>query len=75
MSVLWGQVRKMMLKYMRCRIMLPESKMRKIMRFREITPGLNFSQIQVEFKYIIAHNVGIKFFGYMCNDCWVSKKR
>jgi len=64
-----------MVKCMRCRIMLPESKMRKIMRFREITPGLNFSQIQVEFKYIIAHNIGIKFFGYMCNDCWVCKKR
>ena len=75
MSVLWGQVRKMMVKCMRCRIMLPESKMHKLMRFREITPGLNFSQIQVEFKYIIAHNVGIKFFGYMCNACWVSKKR
>jgi hypothetical protein len=55
---------------MRCRIMLPEPKMHKLMRFRDITPGLNFNQIQAEFKYIIAHNIGKRFFGYMCNDCW-----
>lgn len=60
---------------MRCRILLPESRMRKIMRFREITPGLNRSQIQAKFKYIIANNIGKRFFGYMCDDCWISKKR
>jgi len=64
-----------MVKCMRCRIMLPESKMRKIMRFREITPGLNRNQILAELKFIIANNIGKRFMGYMCSDCWVSKKR
>jgi hypothetical protein len=64
-----------MVKCMRCRIMLPESRKRKIMRSHVITPGLSRSQIQAEFKYIIANNIGKRFFGYMCDDCWVSKKR
>jgi hypothetical protein len=55
--------------------MLPEPKMHKLMRFHDITPGLNYSQIQAEFKYIIAHNIGKRFFGYMCDQCWVRKKR
>ena len=56
-------------------MLLPESQMHKLMRFRDITPGLNFNQIQAEFKYIIAHNIGKRFFGYMCDQCWVRKKR
>ena len=28
------------------------------MRFHEITPGANFNQIQLEFRYYVAHNVG-----------------
>jgi len=64
-----------MVKCMRCRIMLPESRMHKLMRFRDITPGLNFNQIQMEFKYIIANNIGKRFFGYMCGQCWVSNKK
>ncbi len=59
-----------MVKCMRCRKLLPEFKMRKIMRFDEITPGANLSQIQAEFKYIIANNIGKRFMGYLCNDCW-----
>jgi len=59
-----------MVKCMRCRILLPESRMHKLMRFHDITPGLNRSQIQAEFQYIIANNIGKRFFGYMCNDCW-----
>ena len=50
--------------------MLPESSMYKLMRFRNITPGLNRSQIKAELKYIITHNIGKRFMGYMCNDCW-----
>jgi hypothetical protein len=50
-----------------------ESKMHKIMRFHEITPGANFNQIQSEFKYIIAHSIGKRFMGYMSNDCWTRK--
>jgi len=65
----------MMVKCMRCRMLLPESKMHKIMRFHNTTPGANFKQIQIEFEYIIAHNIGKRFMGYMCNDCWVTKKR
>jgi hypothetical protein len=66
----------MMVKCMRCRIMLPKSLILKIMRFHDITPGLNRNQIQAaEFKYIIAHNIGKRFFGYMCTECWVGKKR
>jgi len=53
--------------------LLPESKMHKLMRFHEITPGANFNQIQIEFKYYLAHNIGKRFMGYTCNDCWVSK--
>jgi len=41
------------------------------MRFHEITPGANFSQIQTEFKYYIAHNTGKRFMGYMWNDCFL----
>jgi hypothetical protein len=48
-----------MVKCMRCRIMLHESRMHKIMRFRDITPGLNRNQIQAEFMFIIANNVGL----------------
>jgi hypothetical protein len=55
--------------------MLPEPKMHKLMRFRDITPGLNRSQIQAEFQYTIANNIGKRFFGYMCDQCWVSKKK
>ena len=55
---------------MRCRKWLPESKMHKLMRFHEITPGANFYKIQLELSYFVAHNVGKKFMGYMCNDCW-----
>ena len=43
---------------MRCRKLLPESKMGKIMRFYEITPGANFNQIQLEFRYYLVHSVG-----------------
>ncbi len=50
-----------MVKCMRCRIMLPEPKIHKLMRFRDITLGLNFNQIQAEFKYIIAYNIGKRF--------------
>jgi ribosomal protein S26 len=61
----------MMVKCMRCRNVIPESKMHKIMRFHEITPGANFSQIQTEFKYYIAQNTGKRFMGYMWNDCFL----
>jgi hypothetical protein len=60
---------------MRCRMLLPETRMVKIMRFQEITPGLNRSQIQAEFKHIVANNIGKRFMGYMCSDCWVNKKK
>ena len=50
---------------MRCRILLPESKMHKLMRFRDITPGLKLSQIREEFNYIIKNNIGKRFMGYM----------
>jgi hypothetical protein len=63
----------MLVKCMQCRKLSPESKMHKLMRFHDITPGLNFNQIQAEFNYILAHNIGKRFMGYMCNDCWVSK--
>jgi len=56
-------------------MLLPESRMHKIVRFHDITPGANLKQIQMEFEYIIAHNIGKKFMGYMCDDCWVTKKR
>jgi len=58
---------------MRCRKLLPESKMHKLMRYHEITPGANFNQMQAEFKYYLEHNFGKTFMGYMCNDCWVRK--
>ncbi|HEU5446195.1 MAG TPA: hypothetical protein VFU67_03560 [Nitrososphaeraceae archaeon] len=54
---------------MRCRKLLPESKMHKLMRYHEITPGANFNQIQIEFKYYLAHNTGKRFMVYMCDDC------
>jgi hypothetical protein len=65
----------MMVKCMRCRKLLPESKMHKLMRFQSITPGANLGQIRAEFQYIIANNIGKRFFGYMCNDCWGNKGR
>jgi ribosomal protein S26 len=65
----------MVVNCMRCRKLLPESKMHKLMRFHEITPGANFNQIQIEFKYHLAHNVGKGFMGYMCDDCWNGKVR
>jgi hypothetical protein len=43
------------------------------MRFHDITPGANFKQIQIEFEYIIAHNIGKRFMGYMCDGCWGNK--
>jgi hypothetical protein len=55
----------MMVKCMRCRKLLLESKMHKLMRFHNITPGANFNQIQAELKYIIEHNIGKRFMGYM----------
>lgn len=59
---------------MRCRKLLPESKMHKLMRYHEITPGANFNQIQIEFKYYLAHNTGKRFMVYMCDDCGVRYK-
>jgi hypothetical protein len=47
--------------------------MHKIMRFHDISPGANFKQIQIEFEYIIAHNIGKRFMGYMCDGCWGNK--
>jgi hypothetical protein len=64
-----------MVKRMRCRIMLPESKMHKLMRFHEITPGADFNQMQIEFKYYVSHNIGKRFMGYMCDDCWIREIR
>ena len=64
-----------MVKCMRCRKLLPESKLHKIMRFHDITPGANFKQIQIEFEYIIAHNIGKRFMGYMCDGCWGIKQQ
>ena len=49
---------------MRCRKLLPESKMHKLMRFHEITPGLNLNQIQMEYSYYVANNIGKRFMGY-----------
>jgi hypothetical protein len=66
-------VRKMMVKCMRCRRLLPESEMHKLMRYHEITPGADFKQMQMEFKYHVANKIGKRFMGYMCNDCWVRK--
>lgn len=60
---------------MRCRMMLPESKMHKLMRYRDITPRLNRSQIQAEFMFIIANNMGKRFMGYMCSNCWTRKMK
>jgi len=60
----------MMVKCMRCRKLLPEFKMHKIMRFHDVTPGANLNQIQVEFNYIVSHNIGKRFLGYMCVRCW-----
>ena len=54
----------MMVKCMRCRKLLPESKMHKLMRYHEITPGANFNQIQIEYRYYVAHNIG--------KDSWVT---
>ena len=45
------------------------------MRFHDITPGLDRNQIEAEFNYIIAHNIGKKFMGYMCTRCWNRKKK
>jgi len=63
--------RKMIVKCMRCRKLLPESKMHKLVRFHEITPGSDLNQIQTEYRYYVAHNIGKRFMGYMCDDCWV----
>jgi len=60
-------------KCMRCRKLLPEFKMHKIMRFHD--SGLNFNQIQIEFKYYVAQNIGKRFMGYMCTDCWGTKNK
>ena len=60
----------MMVKCMRCRILLPESRMHKLIRFHEITPGADRNQMQIELKYYITRNIGKRFMGYMCNDCW-----
>jgi hypothetical protein len=54
---------------MGCRKLLPESKMHKLMRFHEITPGLNLNQIQIEFRYYVTNNIGKRFMGYMCDNC------
>ena len=55
-----------MVKCMRCRKLLPESKMHKLMRFHNITPGAN---LKVQFNYIVSHSIAKRFLGYMCNDC------
>jgi ribosomal protein S26 len=70
-----AQVRKMMVKCMRCRLVFPESKMHKLMRFHEITPGANFNEIQTQFKYYLVHGIGKRFMGYMCDECWNGKVR
>jgi len=43
------------------------------MRYHEITPGADFKQMQMEFKYYLENKIGKRFMGYMCNDCWVRK--
>ena len=58
---------------MRCGKLLPESRMHKLMTFHEITPRADIKQMQAEFKYYVAHNIGKRFMGYMFNDCWVRK--
>ena len=63
----------MMVKCMRCRRLLLESKMHKLMRYHEITPGPDFKQMQMEFKYYLENKIGKRFMGYMYNDCWVRK--
>jgi hypothetical protein len=60
----------MMVKCMRCRMVFPESKMHKLMRYHEITPGANLYQVQIELQYYLTHNIGKRFMGYMCDDCW-----
>ena len=65
----------MIVRCMRCRISLPESKMHMIMRFHDITPGLDLNQIEAEFNCIIAHDIGKRFMGYMCTRCWNRKKK
>ena len=65
----------MIVKCMRCRIMLPELRMHKIMRFHDITPGLNLCQIRAEFNYIVKNNIRKRFMGYMCTRCWNRKKK
>jgi len=32
--------------------------MHKLMRFHEISPGADFNQMQIEFKYYLEHNIG-----------------
>jgi hypothetical protein len=49
-----------MVKCMRRRMLLPESRMHKLIRFHEITPGAEFNQMQIEFKYYVRHNIGCK---------------
>jgi hypothetical protein len=45
---------------MRCRKLIPESKMHKLMRFHEITPGSNLNQIQIQYRIIgIKKKVGL----------------
>ena len=60
----------MIVKCVRCRKLLPESKMHKLMRFHEIFPGSNLNQIQIQYRYYIAQNIGKRFMGYMWDDCW-----
>jgi hypothetical protein len=50
------------------RIQLLESKMHR--RFHEILPGSNLNQIQIQYRYYVAHNIGKRFMGYMWDDCW-----
>jgi len=45
------------------------------MRFRDITPETNFNQIHIEFKYIIVHNIGKRFMGYICKVDGLTAKR
>ena len=52
------------------RTLLPEYKMHKLMRFHEITPGLNRDQIQMEYTYYVTNNIGKRFMDYMCDNCW-----
>lgn len=60
----------MIVKCVRCTKLLPESKMHKLMRFHEILPGSSLNQIQIQYRYYVAHNIGKRFMIYMWDDCW-----